>query len=251
MTLDMSEYKPYAKMGKTCKTRVIRDKRIVWPLLERDVFDGEFRFRPISRKDIDEAAELWKMCYPEAYGSPIEWPLYPDQYESKVAFRENWEEDSTDKIYWMQVMEDTKDGKLIGICVFTKVDKNLQIECSFGGLHPDYREGKAGVSLVSALNDVIAAMEESGAEYLTAYCETWHNITQYLCLKQLGFKIAGIFPGQYTRWAGENREYRGCEVHFYKLVGDGEKYATKPAEWRLSPEVKELWEIMERINNGI
>lgn len=133
--------------------------------------------------------------------------------------------------------------------MYTKDDQNLQVEFSFGAIHPAYRKGISGNKLVEAALSYLKLLEEkSGAEYLNAFCETWHSISQFLCLKIWGWKLAGIFPGQYTRWCGENQEYRGCTVHFYKLVGDAEKYTTKPDEWKLLPEVKKIWEALEEIN---
>ena len=74
------------------------------------------------------------------------------------------------------------------------------------------------------------------------------NISQYVSFKRIGWKIGGIFPGQYTRWAGGDEEYRGCTVHFYKFINGGEQYTTQPEEWDLLPEVEELWKAMEKIN---
>ena len=37
-------------------------------------------------------------------------------------------------------------------------------------------------------------------------------------------------------------------MHFYKFVGKGESYATKPKEWCLLPGVQKLWNLMEEIN---
>jgi hypothetical protein len=91
--------------------------------------------------------------------------------------------------------------------------------------------------------------DETNAEYLTSFCETWHSITQYLCFKQWGWKIAGIFPGNVTRWSGENSEYRGCTVYFYKFINQGEKYSTKPKEWQMLPEIEKLWECLEELNS--
>jgi len=62
--------------------------------------------------------------------------------------------------------------------------------------------------------------------YVTVFCETWHNITQYLWFKRMGWKVAGIFPGNYTRWAGDQKEYRACTVHFYRLINNAERYST-------------------------
>jgi len=86
----------------------------------------------------------------------------------------------------------------------------------------------------------------SGAEYLTTFLETWHTITQDETLKKgHGWKIAGIFPGNITRWAGGQEEYRACIVYMYQFINDGDKFATRPQEWQLHPEVRRLWEEME------
>ena len=88
-----------------------------------------------------------------------------------------------------------------------------------------------------------------GAEYLTTFLETWHTITQARTLKiGEGWKIAGIFPGNFTRWNGDNQEYRACEIYLYKFLNEGEKYATKPEEWQLHPEIRRLWECLENVN---
>ena len=50
---------------------------------------------------------------------------------------------------------------------------------------------------------------------------------------------------------GEGEEYRGCTVHFYKFAGKGARYSTRPEEWRLDPEVREVWEAMEQVNQRI
>ena len=246
--LQMDSYKPYAKMGKTCEARDISEKKVIWPDIDREIFHGKFRIRPIYKKDLDKVVELWKMSYPEVYGSSYEWILSPNEYEKYVALKDSWEHDSVNKKHAMIAIEEIETGNLATITLFTKDDKNLHIEVTFGGMHPDYRKGKTGTRLWSEGIAVVEWAESSGAEYITMFCETWHNISQYLALKQIGYKIAGIFPGQFTRWQGGQREYRGCEVHFYKFVGDGEKYVTKPEEWRLIPEVKKLWEVLEEIN---
>ena len=69
----------------------------------------------------------------------------------------------------------------------------------------------------------------SGAEYLTTFLETWHTITQAHTLKLgQGWKIAGIFPDNFTRWAGDQEEHWGCEIYLCKFINEGEKYATRP-----------------------
>jgi len=44
---------------------------------------------------------------------------------------------------------------------------------------------------------------------------------------------------------------RYCEVYFCQFVGDGEKYTTKPEEWHLALEAREVWEVLERVNQRI
>jgi hypothetical protein len=34
----------------------------------------------------------------------------------------------------------------------------------------------------------------------------------------------------------------------YSFLNDGEKYSNKSDDWQLLPEVKELWDVMEKIN---
>ena len=247
--IDMTPYQPYKKMGKSCELREIRDKKIVWPLIDQvDQQNPNFRLRAITRNDLDAVAELWRASYPEVYGSVHEWILDPKEYEERVAFAENWAEHSITRPHAVMVGEDIAAKKIVMSSIYTKWDQNLQVEASFIAIHPDARKGKIGDSIWSNLASFYKWLEGSGAEYVTVFCETWHNITQYIWFKRLGWKIAGIFPGNFTRWAGGTTEYRGCTVHFYRLLNDGEKYSVTSEEWDLLPEVKELWDFMERIN---
>ena len=250
--LDMNGVKPFRKMDKTVKTREINDKRVTWPFIEKTYGNNEIQLRVIEKKDISEVSELWKKCYGELYGSSLkyDWVLYPERYEETVALRENWETDKIEKNFCMVVWENVNVKKIVGAWALWKDDRNLQIEFSIGIADPDFKKEKnRETSLIVRSKDFINLIEkESGAEYLTSFCETWHNKTQYLCFKQWGFKIAGIFPGQYTRWNGDQNEYRGCEVHFYKFLGDCEKYITKFEEWSILPEFKKIWDALEEVN---
>jgi hypothetical protein len=247
--IDMTQFHPYRKMGKTCELREIRAKKVVWPKIDHiDTDNPNFRLRAISRNDVDAVAELWRASYPEVYGSVHEWILDPREYLDRVAFTENWEEHCRSRPHAVMVGEDLAADKIVMSSIYTKWDKNLQVEASFIAIVPDARKGKMAASIWSNLASFYQWLEESGAEYVTVFCETWHNITQYIWFKRLGWKIAGIFPGNFTRWAGGNREYRGCTIHFYRFLNGGEKYSNQPEEWDLLPEVKELWDCMERIN---
>ena len=251
--IDMIKYSPYKKMESSVITRDIKDKKVTWPYYEKDINNGELKIRIIEKKDCVEIAELWRVCYGELYGSSLkyDWVLYPQRYETNVAFSEKWSKDSLNKDFCMLVFEEINTKKLIGAWALFKDDRNLQIEFSIGIIHPSYRQQQSGMKVVSMAADYIKTLEnESGAEYLSAFCETWHNTTQYLCFKQWGFKVAGIFPGQYTRWNGAQQEYRACEVHFYKFIRDSEKFVPKHGEIVLLPEFERLWDVLEEINKN-
>jgi hypothetical protein len=248
MKVDMAGYQPYRKMAATGETRPIRQRRITWTKIESEpVGNGRYQVKMLRRSLRDAAAELWRSAYPELYGSPHEFLLDPDQYEKLMALEESWQEDAASKVYCMPVVEELGTGRVVSASLLTKFEKNLQVEFSFVGTHPDYRL-KDLTDELRRITRTIA--ERSGAEYFTTFCETWHDITQKWCLYG-GWKIAGIFPGNFTRWNGDNQEYRGCEVYFYRFVGDCERFSTRPEEWRLASEAREVWEAIDRVNSRI
>ncbi|MBW1916826.1 MAG: hypothetical protein JRI57_02200 [Deltaproteobacteria bacterium] len=245
--LDMSPYRPYRQMAKTCLTRPIRDKQVTWIMPEPEyVLEGRFLLRPLRRGDVAAAAELWRWAYPEVYGSEHDFILYPEEYEARLTLEETWETDAIKKPYCMLTAEEVTSGRLAAAVMMTKFDKNLQVEYTFAGTHPDFRQ-QGLMGFLGRLMDRL--VKASGAEYLTTFLETWHTITQDVTLKWgRGWKIAGIFPGNFTRWTGNQQEYRACEIHLYKFINEGEKYATQPAEWNLHPEIQRLWEVLEALN---
>ncbi len=248
--LDMSPFRPYRPMGRSCLTRPIREKQVTWIKPEaKKHLKGQFVGRPLGRADILAAAELWRRAYPEVYGSAYDFILYPEDYEARMAMAETWERDSREKSCCMLVAEETASSRLAAATLMTKFDKNLQIEYTFAGTDPEYREK----GLMGLLGSMMAEMvRASGAEYLTTFLETWHTITQGETLKPgRGWKVAGIFPGNFTRWAGGQEEYRACEIYMYQFINDGEKYATKPEEWALHPELQRLWEELEALNRRL
>ena len=245
--LDMTPYRPFRRMGQSCRTRPITEKQVFWVKPEPEPFlKGRFIGRALARPDIEAAAELWRCAYPELYGSSHDFMLYSEEYEARMALVDSWEKDSREKPCCMLVAEEVASGRLAAATLMTKFDKNLQIEYTFAGTHPDYRQ----MGLMSLLGGMMAKMcKASGAEYLTTFLETWHIITQSETLKLgKGWKIAGIFPGNFTRWAGDQQEYRACEVYMYQFINEGEKYATKPEEWQLHPQLLRLWEELEAFN---
>jgi hypothetical protein len=247
---DMSPYQPFRAMGQSCRTRPIREKTVRWIKPEpRESRDGRFVSRPLARADLDAAAELWRQAYPELYGSSHDFMLFPEEYEARMALMETWGEDSLTKPCCMLVVQEKATGRLAAASLMTKIDQNLQIEWTFAGTHPDYRQ----LGLMALLGDLMDWMSEaSGAEYLTTFLETWHTITQAETLKiGKGWQVAGIFPGNFTRWAGGQQEYRACEIHMYRFINEGDKYTTQPAEWQLHPDLQRLWEGLEAFNRRV
>lgn len=248
--LDMSPYRPYRPMGRSCRTRPILEKVVRWVKPEpREHLGGRFVGRPLARADVPAAAELWRHAYPELYGSAHDFMLYPEDYEARLALAETWDTDALAKPCCMLVVEEAATGRLAAASLMTKFDKNLQIEYTFAGTHPDYRQ----LGLMALLGDMMARMcRASGAEYLTTFLETWHTITQAETLKMArGWKVAGIFPGNFTRWSGDQQEYRACEVHMYRFINDGDQFATQPEEWQLHPQLRRLWEELEAFNRRL
>lgn len=248
MTACLEKSHPYRKMAISCRTRAPREKRVTWMKVESEPFaDGKFQVMPLRRELIRSAAELWCAAYPEVSGSPHEFLLDPLEIERLVALEDRWEKDSLEKVYCMTVVEELESHRVVSATLLTKFEKNLQVEYSFAATHPEYRK-KQFTDRLRRVTRKIAMI--SGAEYFTTFCETWHDITQSWCI-QGGWKIAGIFPGNFIRWNGDNEEYRGCTVHFYHFAGDGEAFSTRPEEWRLAGPVKKVWDVLEQVNQDI
>jgi hypothetical protein len=105
--LDMSPYRPFRPMGQSCQTRPIREKTVRWVRPEpKETRDGRFVGRPLTRADMEAAAELWRHAYPELYGSSHDFMLVPEDYEARMALAETWEEDSLKKPGCMLVVEE-------------------------------------------------------------------------------------------------------------------------------------------------
>lgn len=245
--LDMTPYRPFRRMGATCRTRPIREKRVIWVQPEpRFSRDGRFLGRVPRQADLPAAAELWRQAYPEIYGSAHDFLLFPDDCVGYVVLADSWKADAASKPCLMLLAEETTTGRLAAASLMTRFPRNLQIEYTFAATHPEFRRLGLMDLLGSMMHRIALA---SGAEYLTTFLETWHTITQTHTLKWgAGWRVAGIFPGNFTRWAGGQEEYRACEVYLYKFINQGERFATRLEEWQLHPRLMELWQVLEEVN---
>jgi hypothetical protein len=240
--------KPYREMATTCKTRPTKEKRVVWHGFESEVFEhGRFQVKLLSEEFMESAARLWQSSYPELYGSPHEFLFVPERYPAHFALEESWDEDHDRKVHCMPVVVELEHDKVVSATVLTKYERNLQVEFSFAATLPDYRLKNITDNLRQITGRTALA---SGAEYFTTFLETWHDITQQWVINY-GWQIAGIFPGNFVRWKDPDQEYRACTVHAYFFANEGEKFATRPEEWSLAPEVREIWETLERVNKKI
>ncbi|OIP97379.1 MAG: hypothetical protein AUK55_04590 [Syntrophobacteraceae bacterium CG2_30_61_12] len=242
MAVSMQESRPYRKMATSCRTRPVTEKRIVWPRLDPVLpTAGKYRVTVLRRDLVEAAARPWRLGYPELHGSPHEFLLDPDLYPGWVALWDRWEEDAAASVYCMSVLEEVATGEVLGASVLAKFERNLQVEFSLVATLPDFRLKNLTAELRRFVIKIAAG---TGAEYFATFCETWHDITQRWCL-QGGWKIAGVFPGNFVRWNGDDQEYRGCTVHFHQFVRNARELVTRPEEWHLAPEVKKVWEVLD------
>lgn len=241
------EPRPYRQMATTCRTRPIDSAPLQWPPLPPLTAElADLRWDFVSQKEIPLIADVWKEGYPELIGSSFDFLFHPEMYKGNILLRENYEQDRYDRNRSMIRWE--KSGAIVMAMMLTKWDENRQIELTLGTI-PPHRRKQEGL-FIQGFPMVMDWLRRSRAEYLTAFCETWHDLSQRL-LEANGFKICGIFPGQYVRWTSGNRQYRGCTVHYYRFIGDGAEYVTRPEEWSLSERATRLWEVLAKLNGSI
>jgi hypothetical protein len=200
----------------------------------------------ISEGEAELVADIWKRGYPELIGSTLDFIFHPEMYKGNILLRENYEQDKYDRNRAMIRWE--KSGAIVMAMMLRKWDENRQVELTIGTI-PTHRRQQEGL-FNQGFVMVMDWLRRSGAEYLTAFCETWHDLSQRL-LEANDFKICGLFPGQYVRWTRGNRQYRGCTVHYYRFIGEGAAYATRPEEWRLSERATRLWKVLAKLNGTI
>ena len=147
----------------------------------------------------------------------------------------------------MPVVVKLEIDEVVAATMLTKIEKNLQIEFTFAATRPNYRNKKIMQNLRAVTWKTALS---SGAEYFPTFLETWRDITQKWCIKD-GRQVAGIFPENFVRWKKPDQEYRGCIIHCYRFVRNGEAYSTMLEEWSLAIEFHELRVVLERMNNKI
>ncbi len=245
-TLNLSEHQPYKTMGQSCQLKDITEFHVSWPKLvtAANLKHSDLMMRYMNGNEIERVVELWKNVYPEVYGSTHQFVFDPQWYKGNVLFDENWKTDPKKNKYAIILMEDVKEKQLIGILLMTKLDQNLQVELTMGGLHSSFRKKQV---FYPFFKNILDSFLKTETELITVFAETWHKKTQEL-MDYHGFKIWGVFPGNMLRWSHDQKCYRACEVHYYKFVNDGEKYSTCFNEWELSEKSRQLWQVLVKLN---
>ncbi len=240
------EIQPYRNMGSTCCTRKIEKVRLKWASLPQLVEEPQnIKWDFVSEDEVPLVADVWKKSYPELRHSSLDFIFHPQMYKGKVMLRENYQRECRERDRCMLRWE--RDGEIVAAMMLTKWDENRQVELTIGAILPHHR--KVENIFVQGFPAVMDWLRRTGAEYLTAFCETWHDLSQRL-LETNGFKLCGIFPGQCVRWTSGDLQYRGCLVHYYRFIRDGAEFATRPEEWRLSERAAGLWEALTELNGG-
>jgi hypothetical protein len=244
--LDLAGYRPYRTMGQSCELKDIAEFQVRWPRLtpSDDLKNDDLRMRYLRGGDVDRVVELWKNVYPEVYGSTHEFVFDPAWYQDQVLWDERFEADALDKQYAIILVENLENERPVGILLMTKWNQNLQVELTMGGLHSEFRKNRAFYPFFRGILDSISKTE---AELVTVFAETWHDKTQEL-MDHFGFNIWGILPGNMMRWSRDQGCYRACEVHYYKLINNGEQFSTRPDEWNLSEKSRKLWAVLQELN---
>ena len=125
--LNMTLYRPYRAMGRSCLTRPIQDKQVIWVRPEaRTTPDGQFVVRPLQSAEIAGRGGIVasRLSRSLRHGSRI-YPVPGSIYSSRFILADSWEQDRRAKKCCMLVVEEVTTGRLVAATMMTKFDKNL------------------------------------------------------------------------------------------------------------------------------
>ena len=237
--LDLSKSKPYKDFRGLCKFKSLNDRKISWPVMEREVLDGKYLLRPLKEDEIEEIVEVYRLGYPDVYGKfPSESVLWPEALGKMLGTGNDFMKGDR----FLFVAEELDRDRLIG-AILPGMDKgNMSVHGSLAVIHPDHR-GTKGLfrSLLTYMDDLF---EKTGAEYGYNPVATFHTKTQMI-LKDLGWKVRGVVPGYYLMWNYEDKYYRQPQVIMDKFYNGGEELV--PKETDLIMEAKKIYELSEEL----
>lgn len=234
---DMSKYKPYKDYRGLCKFKSLKERKISWPIIEKNVLDNTYRLRPLREDEIDIIVEIYRVGFPELYGNTYHGvALWPDSISNLLRTEQGFMKGD----WFVYVAEKIDEKKLVGVMLI-RIDKgNMSIHWESGVIHPDYRGIKGLFRSMCVFNDEIS--ENAGAEYSNVIIATFHPISQVL-LKELGWKIRGIFPGFLLSWNHEDKYFRRSIVYFDKFFNNGKELVPKDIE--LIPDAEKIFKLSE------
>ncbi|MCX9073476.1 MAG: hypothetical protein OIN88_02300 [Candidatus Methanoperedens sp.] len=236
---DISKYKPYKDYRGLCRFKSLKEKKMSWPAMEKYVLDGKYRLRPLREDEIDEIVEIYRTGYPELFGNThYEFVLWSETLIKVL----NTENGFMEGDWFLNALENVDEKKLVGALLINMDKGNMSVHWQSGVIHPDYRGAKGLFMAMCEYNDEFC--EKAGAEYGYMTANTFHIKTQ-IVLKELGWKIRGIFPGNVCMWNHKDEYYRHSVVFFDKFFNEGEKLV--PKEIDLIPEAKKIYKLYEEI----
>ena len=228
----MTKCKPYKDYRGFCRFKSLEDRKMSWPSMKNYVLNGKYLLRPLRENEIDEVVEIYRVGYPELYGNTYyEVVLWPETIRELLESENGFMHGE----WFLNVIEKTDEKKLIGAMKFKMDRGNMSINWQSGVIHPDYRGIKGLFRIFCKYSDEFS--EKTGAKYGHTLAATIHKKTQ-IVLKDLGWKIRGVFPGYELVWNHENKYYRHSFVFFDKFYNNGEILV--PKEMELIPETEKI-----------
>lgn len=236
LELDITKYKPYKDYSGQCKFKSMKEKKLIWPKIDKKyILGGRYILRPIEENEIEEIVQLYREGLPEVYGN----------YEfCSILWSERLSKELQDEEGFMKgdllliVVEKLDEKKLVGSIMLKKNDQNMSIYWEHGVIHPEYRGQKIFKDLCIFCDKIT---ENTGTEYASGLAVTFHSATQKV-LESLGWKTRGIFPGAVALWNHEDKYFRQSLIYFDKFYNGGEELVPKDME--LTPKIKAVLECL-------
>ncbi len=198
------------------QTRRLVDRRLVWPAVDEEI-SGGFRLRDLdwaSSREIEEVSKLHREAFPELFGSVYEDILFPSRWPR---WAEHW------RIYRV-----TEGERQAATCFLTPSVQNMAVELSVLITNPAFRGRGIARQFTRVMDRLIG---ESGAEYGTVFCATFHTATQKI-IEELDFLRIGELRGYVLANAGLGRYARDTVVMYAKMYN--EAWTLCPTEERLT-----------------
>ncbi len=234
--LDITKYKPYKDYRGLCNFKSMKEKKIVWPKINKKyILGGNYVLRLIEENEIEEIVQVYRESLPEVYGNfEYDSILWPERLSKELKNENGFMKGDVLLI----VVEKLNEKKLIGALMLKKSDQNMSIYWEHGAILPEYRGQKIFKDLCIYCDKIT---EDTGTEYASGLAVTFHNASQKV-LESLGWNTRGIFPGAVILWNHEDKYYRQSLIYFDKFYNGGEDLVPKDME--LTPKIKTVMQCL-------